>query len=1131
MDRHAADRFIQEHAGRCFLGSRRPLLDEMLAFAGSDSSPNIFALVGAPGSGKTALLAKFHQMVSVGSSARVLAHFVGASPGSTDLRRVLSRLCDALAPREPIPTELDKLADHLGGLLSSSTVRIVIVLDALDLVDANDRAHTLHWLPRKLPAHIRIVLSGLEQSGLDALLRRGRQVRIETLAPLQLSDARTILETFLRRAEKHLSSDQLTALLTKTDAILPLYLLAAVENLGPVVTDEEISARIAGLSDNTCGLFRQIVRERLSSDPGLRDSSGGQAGAALVKKLASCLGVSRQGLSPAEIVGLLDPDDPLGNVAALLRRLRPYLMWRGERLDFHPGPLKEAVAAEYLNHREQRGEAHQALADYFLGVADPSKDGEFKGSCPHALSELPHHQAHAAAWSALVSTLTSLFFLEAKCHAGLAFELARDFAEAAAQLPVDHPQKKLLGLLEKALRRNLAFIAARFPGYRPALFQCLWNTCCWVGRPPQDSPLVQLMERWRTERENRYQGFCWLRSLRPPLQPLDSAQTALISAPDGARRVAYSPDGRQIAAVTWERVVRIWDPATGQELASFDCQPSLIYCLTYTPDGSRLIVGGEYGQLFAWDIEARQEIGQSRERRLHDGLIPIVTSVACLPDGRVLSLDRKSEMCLYDLENESRLGGFILSIQEPRLSFFAPRRWMRYLSALNRGISQKLRRVPKPNRSVDSGRAMAVLSPDGRRLAVYRNCVLQVMNLELPDRVTVLWQDNLKAPVSGVAFTPDSDRLLIGSEDGSVTLREVGTGHELKVLRGQPGWIFSLACSPDGRRAITGGASTDGTLRLWRLDTGEMTAVLGSHEDEINSVAFSPDGGHIASGSSDGTVRIWPADTTGIQLSPDGHEDTMTAIAYSADGAKLASGAMDSTIRVWSAEKGCELLTLRGHRGLISAIAFSPDGSGLVSSSRDGIVRGWDAESGRSRGMLQRSRDGIFGLAYSPGGRWVVSASVNGEVWLLDAHVFSRQPQRLLGKSGARTYRGTRRKTEMVFSPDGKRLFVACEGEVGQIFEFAESLDALSAERAIQTTVITDPQRSLSQLEEFYQPPVTNRPNRPMRYDTMLDPLDDRFEAMILPGRLQRLTPSPDGRTWAGGANRQVQVYRLERKS
>jgi len=126
------------------------------------------------------------------------------------------------------------------------------------------------------------------------------------------------------------------------------------------------------------------------------------------------------------------------------------------------------------------------------------------------------------------------------------FELAKDFSDALAATPPNHPRHRILHLLEEAIRRDIHFVD-RHP---TTLFQCLWNSCWWYDcdeaaahyvepklgwheknapwLQPHDQRLCRLLERWRRSKEHSSPGFAWLasrsRSFRPgsnasPLTP------------------------------------------------------------------------------------------------------------------------------------------------------------------------------------------------------------------------------------------------------------------------------------------------------------------------------------------------------------------------------------------------------------------------------------------------------------------------------------------------------------------------------------------------------------------------------------------------------------------------------------
>ena len=198
-----------------------------------------------------------------------------------------------------------------------------------------------------------------------------------------------------------MTDDQRAALLAKADAGTPLYLLVALEELRTLGTYEEITDRIAQLPPDTRALFIWILK-RLEDDDGFRDASGRKIGQELVSRFVSLLGASRHGLSQQELVELLSPGDPQGNVAALAQLLRPYLMQRGELLDFYHGQFREAAATAYLPSESQRLAAHDQLATYFRDKADPEKNQSWKGNSPRPFLEVVFHLAGCTTYRRLL---------------------------------------------------------------------------------------------------------------------------------------------------------------------------------------------------------------------------------------------------------------------------------------------------------------------------------------------------------------------------------------------------------------------------------------------------------------------------------------------------------------------------------------------------------------------------------------------------------------------------------------------------------------------------------------------------------------------------------------------------------
>ncbi len=258
---------------------------------------------------------------------------------------------------------------------------------------------------------------------------------------------------------------------------------------------------------------------------------------------------------------------------------------------------------------------------------------------------------------------------------------------------------------------------------------------------------------------------------------------------------AFSPDDTTLASAGIDKIIKLWDVATGTELRQSPNHPSELRSVAFTPDAETLAAADCNGVVHLWEVEA---FGSHQELAGHEGEL---RSISFSPDGTTLcSAGLDKTVRFWDLES----------------------------------AEERSQLAPQPS-TVQS----VAYSPDGQIIATAGDDRV----IRFFDAITSELKQTLVGHTDGVcqvAFSHDGQMLASASWDQTVKLWDVETGELLRTITGHEGAVRAVAFSTQAGLLVSGG--DDRAIRLWNVSTGQELATLRGHSGPITSVSLTSDG-------------------------------------------------------------------------------------------------------------------------------------------------------------------------------------------------------------------------------------------------------------------------------------------------
>ena len=543
----------------------------------------------------------------------------------------------------------------------------------------------------------------------------------------------------------------------------------------------------------------------------------------------------------------------------------------------------------------------------------------------YGLRHVPTHLIGLEQWDTLGEFLTDLYFIEAKCAAGMTYELVTDYNTALDELPNSREENQKKRVYEARLDKYIKDLIQYAKG-KLQTFEVIPSVKPWtnekirihtqdiINRPNIINKIKSFYSYVFTESHSlndfgTIPSFC-----------IQHAHNSVKSGP-------VTEEAEKILKNVTSDIILTRLPSKRPEFhlypalkKSLEGHSGFINTAKISYDGKRAITGSTDNTLRFWDIETGTCIHILRGHANH------IADVAITPDSYTAISGGVYDYILrvWDLKN----GKCVKELASPKNDT---------ISCVC--ISSDGKKAISGNGNLYGG------ASKGENIYAW--------NIEKGELICSL--DGHKPGVLCINMDPVANFAISGGMDGTVKLWDINNKKCLVSTQGLGKTITSLSATPDLKKVVFSLLYTEIFLVL-DIDNWEWIELKG-HKRPVTCVAITHDGKRVISGSEDGSLLIWDIENRNCIKRFTGHMNSISCLSMTPDGKTAISGSGEHI----------------------------DDGEGY-SETHENLARLWDIEHGESHSAIEAIMDDEARVFVDAGfdGKKAVFTKENSQVQILD---------------------------------------------------------------------------------------------------------------------------------------------------